>query len=139
MESGQSSGFPNLGLRPVAERSYDKIFPLEIESWCYGISRFPGALTPKIIHAVIREMSGTFLKAVQHQIAFNLLDVVARIQEASESIVNDRELTFYIIAQLPNPQKLNDSERATLDAIIARVQETYPDVVQRFEARLKKG
>ena len=120
----------------VQREDVENVFRLDIDSWCYGLSRFSGNLTPKLIHALIREMSGSFLYAVENLYAFSVVRVAQRLHEVSENIVNEKELAFHIIACLPNPSILSPERFAVFEEIIEQVNRVYPDVVQKFQSRL---
>ena len=117
----------------------ENIFRLDIDSWCYGLSRFSGNITPKLIHALIREMSGTFLYAIKNQYAFSVVSVAKCLHEASEGAANLKELALHIIACLPNPSILDEKQLTVFEEIIAQANRIYPDVVHKFESRLAKS
>ena len=126
-------------IHKVESEDPENVFKLEIESWCYGLFRFPGELSAKLIHALIREMSGSFLYAVKNHFAFSLVWVAKQLHKASEGIVNEKELALHIIACMPNPASLNSDEFAVFEQVITEAKKVYPDVVQRFESRLSKA
>lgn len=117
----------------------EKLFKLDIESWCYGLARFPEPLTAKLIHALIREMSGSFLYAVQNDYAFDLIAVAKQLHDSSEGIVNQKELALHLIACMPNPASLSTAELLVFERIISKAEKVYPDVVEKFRSRISKA
>lgn len=137
METHPNFSVVSEGCLPVESDNIEKLFSLEIESWCHGLAQFQEPVSPKLMYALVQEMSGTFLAAVSAHYAFDLVGVAKRLHTVSDGIVNEKELTFYILAHLPNPSILNSECLAVFKSIVARAQNIYPDVVKKFESRLK--
>lgn len=124
---------------PVQQEDPENIFELDIDSWCHGLMRFGGELSAKLLHALIREMSGSFLYAVKNNYAFSVVKVAKRIHKISKGIVNEKELALHIIACLPNPSSLESQELSVVEDIIRQTENIYPDVALKFQSRLQKA
>ena len=53
--------------------SYDEIFGVEIDGWCYGVTNYPGEIFPGLVHRVIKELSPSFSAAIEHNVVFDIL------------------------------------------------------------------
>jgi hypothetical protein len=137
MEISPNHSLVSEGYYLVPNEQAEKDFALEIDSWCSALKRFPEPLTSKLMYALINEMSGSFLKAVNGHFAFDLVRLAKRLYEISEAIINEKELVFYILAHLPNPTQLDVAGLSTFEEIVAEAEKVYPDVVQKLKNRLK--
>ena len=137
METYPNNGEVSQGLASVTSEEIKNTFYSEIDSWCYGLTRFPDTITPKLMHALLREMSGAFLYAVNNHFVFDLIKVAKKLFETCDGVVSEKELAMHIIACLPNPKNLDEKSLQTFKEIIENTKTVYPDVVKRFENRLK--
>lgn len=113
-----------------------EVFGLEVDAWCYGITQYPGDIFPELVHRVVREMRFVFSLAIQYQVAFDLLDVAAKITKAAKYLINEKEVVFSILAQLPSPASLKDEEQLyTLAAILDRVEQVHGGALERLERK----
>src|SRR5690606_4785471 len=111
---------------------------LEMACWYQALAAVPGEITPQLIHVLIKEMSGTFLTTINRGFSFSLTETAEKLHAVSKGAVNRKELVFHLIAQLPHPKVLSDAANETLNQILVRTEKTYPDVIRRYESRLKK-
>jgi hypothetical protein len=123
---------------PVKDR-YDEVFEIEIDGWVFGLTNYPGEISPQIIHRIIRELATSFSLAIDHNVVFNPLQIAAKFAEASRSLVHEQEICMAILAQLPNPATLTEEGQCVLGLIIDQVEQAYPGALASFYDRWKIG
>jgi len=123
---------------PIKDR-YDEVFEIEIDGWCFGLTNYPGEVTPQIVHRIIRELAATFQAAIEHNVIFNILDVAAKFANASRYLIHDQELAFAILAQLPNPATLAEEQQCVLGLVIDQVEQAYGGALDSFYKRWQIG
>lgn len=120
----------------MARNRYDEVFKLEIDSWCYGIENYPGEIFPELVHAVVREMKPSLKRAIQFEVAFEVVKIADSIAQAAKYLVPEKELVFSLLAQLPNPKELStEDELYILAHILDQVEQAYPGAIHRVEKR----
>jgi hypothetical protein len=123
---------------PVKDR-YDEVFDIEIDGWVFGLTNYPGEISPQIIHRIIRELATSFHLAIDHNVVFNPLHISARFSEAARFLIHEQEIVMAILAQLPNPTTLADEQQCVLGMIIDQVEQAYPGALASFYDRWKAG
>ncbi len=123
---------------PVLNR-YDEVFQIEMDAWCFGITNYPGEVSPQVVHRIIRLLSSSFQTAVEHNVVFDILDLSAKISVAARCLVHDQEIAYSIIAQLPNPANLHEDQQCVLGMVIDKVEQKYPGVLETFYKRWQIG
>ena len=123
---------------PVKDR-YDEVFEIEIDGWVFGLTNYPGEVSPQIIHRIIRELATSFYLAIEHNVVFNPLQIAAKFAEASRNRVHEREIAGAIVAQLPNPATLAEEQQCVVGLIIDQVEQAYPGALASFYDRWKIG
>ena len=113
----------------------DELFSIEIDGWCYGVQNFPGEIYPGLVHAVIRELAPSFRVALDHEYAFDVLDVSKRISRAAKYLVHEKEICFSILAQLPNPSVLDENGQYTLAQIIDQAEQKHGGALSRLQKK----
>ena len=88
--------------------SYNEIFEIEMDGWCYGLEKYPGEIFPGLIHGVLRELQPTFITAIQHHYKFDILEISAKFSKAAKYLVHEKEICFSILAQFPPPGTLSE-------------------------------
>ena len=122
-------------MHPVKNR-YDEVFAIEMEGWCFGLANYPGEISAQVIHRIIRELSASFQAAIEHYVVFNILELATKFSGAARYLVHDRELSFAILAQLPNPVILQDNDqREVLELVISHVEQAHPGAREAFYKR----
>jgi len=115
---------------------FDEVFEIEMAGWCCGIEKYPGEIFSGLIHAVIKELESSFRAAVEHNYAFNILDLSSRISKAAKYLVHEKEIAFSILARLPNPTTLSGEEaQYTLARIIDQVEQAYGGALERLQRK----
>ncbi len=117
--------------------SFEEIFAVEIDGWCYGIANYPGEIFPGLIHRVVKELSNSFKAAVEHNVVFDILDVSLKLSRAAKYLVDEREICFGILAQLPNPSTLDEDGQFTLAQIIDQAEQAHGGALERLEKKWK--
>lgn len=139
MESSSSERIPQesrsslVSITGEAGQRYASVYPIEIECWCFGISNFPGQLYPKLIHRVIKEMSPTFRAAIDNGYIFDVFDTAKKIYSASAGIVQEKQIVFAMLANLPLAFELEEESQYILAQIIDQVEVVYGGVVEQME------
>jgi hypothetical protein len=123
---------------PIKDR-YDEVFEIEIDGWVFGLTNYPGEISPQIIHRIIRELATSFHLAVEHNVVFNPLQVAKKFSDASRSLVHEQEIAMAILAQLPNPAVLNEEGQCILGLVVDQVEQAYPGALDSFYDRWKIG
>lgn len=123
---------------PVKDR-YDEVFDIEIDGWVFGLTNYPGEVSPPVLHRIIRELGSSFLMAVEHNVVFNVLEVAAKFSDATKNLVHEQEIAMAIVAQLPNPALLLEEQQCVLGLIIDQVEQAYPGALTSFYNRWKIG
>lgn len=111
-------------------------FEIDIESWLYAIRHSKAKFDSEIVHALLREMSGSFSEAIKSSIVFDLVGLAEKLFNATGKVVCQKEIVFYLLANLPNPAPLNDQQFNTFEEIVAKSKIKYPEIVSKFEARI---
>ena len=117
------------------KKGFDEIFEIEMQGWCYGIQQYPGEIFPGLIHSVIKELAPSFKASIEHYHPFKILDLALKISKAGKYIVHEKEIAFSILAQLPHPVDLDESERFILGQIIDPVEQEYGGAMVRLERK----
>lgn len=116
----------------MAKLKFPELFEIEIDGWRHGIEENAKNLTPKLLHSVIKEMSESFLIAIEKNYVFDILKIAENISKASNNIANPKEITFYILATFPHPEKFNDEQKQTLAKLIDQVEKKYGGAKDRL-------
>jgi hypothetical protein len=116
---------------------YDEVFQIEVEGWCYGLMKYPGEMSPAIVHRIIRELAMSFEAAIEHHVVFSILGLARQISQAVEGIVSERDVAFSILGQLPNPGRVSEEGRFVLAQIVDEVEREYGGVIARLERKWK--
>jgi hypothetical protein len=123
---------------PVKDR-YDEVFDIEIDGWVFGLTNYPGEVSPPVLHRIIRELASSFHMAVEHNVVFNVLEVAAKFSDATKNLVHEQEIAMAVVAQLPNPALLLEEQQCVLGLIIDQVEQAYPGALTSFYNRWKIG
>lgn len=119
---------------PVKDR-YDEVFKIEMEGWCYGLSNYPGEIFPGLIHRVIKELGPSFQEAIEHHLVFNVIETAQKFSKAAKYLINEKEIAFSILSQLPNPVGLGEDEQFVLAQIIDQVERSYGGALERLQKK----
>jgi hypothetical protein len=122
----------------VADK-YNEIFEIEIDCWCYGFVKFPGEITPALVHRVIKELTGIFKAAIDHNYVFNLHETAQLIFESVGKVIDEKEITFAILAQFPQPYELSEDGQFIMAQIIDQAEQRYGGVLERLEKKWKNS
>ena len=123
---------------PVLHR-YDEVFRIEIDGWCFGISNYPGEVSPSIIHRVVRELASPFQAAIEHNVVIDILAMADKISQSAKGLVHPQEIAMSMISQLPNPAILSEDQQCVLGQIIDKVDRSFPGALDNFYGRWNLG
>lgn len=126
--------------------SFAEIFEVELKCWCYGITRVaeessskagPKSVDRKVLHKVIQDFAAVLREAIDNLYAFDIIETARLFIEASKLNAPEREIAFYILAQLPVPSELSKEQVIVLHHIIQQLDEVYPGAFLRLEKKWK--
>jgi len=115
--------------------SFEEIFRVEIDGWCYGIANYPGEIFPGLVHRVVKELANSFKSAIEHGLIFDILDISLKLSRAAKYLVDEREICFSILAQLPNPASLNEEAQYALAQVIDQAEQAHGGALERLEKK----
>ena len=118
---------------------YDEVFQIEMDGWCFGITNYPGEVSPQVVHRIVRELASSFQAAIEHNVVFDIPDLAAKFSMAARCLVHEHEISFAIIAQLPNPATLREDQQCVLGLVIDKVEQKYPGALETFYKRWQIG
>lgn len=118
---------------------YNEVFQIELDGWCFGITNYPGEISPNIIHRIVRELAASLQAAIEHNVAFNILEISENISIATRGRVHTKEIALAMIAQLPNPAILQEEQQCVLGVIIDTVDREYTGALESFYRRWNLG
>lgn len=119
---------------PVRDR-YDEVFNVEVDGWCYGIQNYPGEVFPALVHSVVKELAPSFRTAIESNFVFDVLDISTRLSRAAKYLVDEREIAFSILSQLPCPHVLSEEAQFILAQVIDQVEQAYGGALDRLERK----
>jgi hypothetical protein len=119
---------------PVKDR-YDEVFSVEIDGWCYGITKYPGEVFPALVHSVVKELGPSFRTAIEANHVFDILDIATRLSRAAKYLVDEREIAFSMLSQLPSPHLLGEEAQFVLAQVIDQVEQAYGGALDRLERK----
>ena len=117
------------------KKSYEEVFNIEIEGWCYGVSNYPGEIYPGLVHLIIKELAPTLKAVIDKGVIIDIVDISKRFSKAAKFLVHEKEITFSLLAQLPNPNLLSEEAQFTMAQSLDKVEQTYSGVLARLERR----
>jgi hypothetical protein len=116
---------------------YDEVFQIEMEGWAYGLANYPGEIFPELVFRVIRELESSFVAALQHGHAFNILELSEIFSKAAKYLVHEKDISFCILSILPLPSSLDLDAQFTMAQVIDQVEQTYGGALERMEKKWK--
>ena len=117
------------------KNSYEEIFKVELDGWCYGITNYPGEIFPGLVHRVVKELGPTFVAALEHNVIFDILDISMKLSKAAKYLVDEREICFSILAQFPHPTTLKEDGQFALAQVIDQVEQAYGGALDRLNKK----
>ena len=117
---------------------YRSIFAVEVESWCYAFSRFPGELSQELIYRVVKEMAPAFRAAVANNYVFDILDTAGKIHRGIQGFLPLKEVVFVLLVNLPAPYGLDEEEQYALAQIIDQAEQEFGDVLSHLESKWRR-
>ncbi len=88
---------------------------------------YPGEIAPEVVFHVVRENADLYRDAIELGLPLDLVDLGKRLCKAAKDLVNEKEISFYLLGQLPKPDSLAEPLRENRTRAIARVTEEYGD------------
>lgn len=119
------------------EASFEEVFKIELDGWCYGLANYPGEVFPGLVHRVVKELSRSFKAALEHHIAFDILDISMKLSKAAKYLIDEREICFSILAQIPPPSEFDEEAQFALGRVIEQVEQAYGGALERLEKKWK--
>lgn len=121
----------------MEEPTFEQIFKIEIEGWCYGLANYPGEVFPGLLHRIIRELAPTFIKALENEIAFDILDISMKLSKAAKYLIDEREICFSILAFIPTPEQFSEGAQFAMSRVIDQVEQAYGGALEKLEQKWK--
>ena len=118
---------------------YDEVFKIEMDGWSFGISNYPGEVSPSIVHRIVRELASSFQAAIEHNVVIDILGIAQKFSESAKSLVHPEEIALAMVAQLPNPAILTEEQRCVLGQILDRVDQAHSGALNNFYRRWNLG
>lgn len=115
--------------------TYEEVFNVEIDGWCYGIENYPGEFYPNLVHIIIREMKPMLKDILEKGVAFDIITIADKFTRASKHRIHEKEVAFSLLAQLPNPSDLGEDGQYAMAQILDKVESVYEGVLARLERR----
>jgi hypothetical protein len=114
---------------------YQRLFPLEIQSWHEAITKFGGEVNDEFVYDVLEIVNPAFRKALSCSIVFDVIDISTKFTKAAKYLVDERIVAFKILGSLPDPLDLNENEQYTLAQIIDLVDKQYKGTLAYLERK----
>ena len=114
---------------------YDEVFQIEMEGWAYGISNYPGEIFPELVFRVMRELEQSFILAIEHNYAFNIIEIATMFSRSAKYLVHEKDITFCILSLLPPPSRFDEDGQFTMAQIIDQVEQAYGGAIERLEKK----
>ena len=121
----------------TVKNRYDEVFQIEMEGWAYGLSNYPGEIFPELVFRVVRELESSFLAAIEHGHAFNIIELGQLFSKSAKYLVHEKDITFCILSVLPLPSKLDLDSQYIMAQIIDQVEQNYGGALERMEKKWK--
>lgn len=114
---------------------YNEVFQIEMEGWAHGLQNYPGEIFPELVFRVVRELEPRFIKAIEHNYAFNIVEVATMFSKAAKYLVHEKDITFCILSILPPVTHFAEEAQYVLGQIIDQVETTYGGALERLEKK----
>jgi len=114
-------------------------FDIEVDSWCFGLESLNDLPLPQVVFKVVRELRPLLKEAIEQGYAFDIRVLSEKLFFATKKTVPKKELTFALLAILPDPETLNIEQKTTFAVIVAQVEVTEGGAVERVRQRWNLG
>ncbi len=121
------------------DHPFKREFDLEIESWCYGLTRLSETPLPKVVFCVVRELRPMLARALASGYVFNIQSVADRIAIAARGSVEQKAIAFALLAILPEPGTLPLEQKRLFATIVAQVEASHGGAVDRVRQRMSRA
>lgn len=119
----------------TAKNSFDEIFAVETDGWCYGIANYPGEIHPALVHRMVKELAPLLREAVENNLIFNVLALAEKLSRAAKYLVPEREIAFGILASLPHPADFGEEGHFVLGQLVDQVENAYGGALDRMQQK----
>ena len=119
---------------PVRDQ-YDVVFKHEIDSYAEGLEHYPGEIFPELVFRVVRDLEESFVAAINHNYAFDILAVGRQLARSAKFLVHEKDLIFCILSVLPPPSSFNEEGQYILGQIIDVVERTHGGAMERLNKK----
>ncbi len=114
---------------------YAQIFKEEIASYLSALEEYPGEIFPELVFRLVRELENTFVKAIENEYAFPVLEIGEEIAAASKYLVHPKDISFCILSVLPSPNNFGEDAQFTMANIIDQVEQEHGGAIERLEKK----
>ena len=115
--------------------SYGEIFELELDCWCAGLERVQEPIDRSVLHQVIKEFSPVLREAIEHSYVCDIVATANQLVTSAKLKSIEKEIAFYILAQLPSPAELTHTQSVILEQIVDTVEQKYGGARKRLEKK----
>lgn len=119
---------------PVRE-SYDEVFVHEMSEYLHALENYPGEIFPELVFRFVRELEESFVQAIGHHVAFDLLAISKQIARSGKYLVHEKDIAFCILSILPPPSKFDEEAQFILGQIVDQVEQAYGGALERLEKK----
>lgn len=120
----------------MSQEKVAKAFNDVIAGWIYGIREYPGEIYPELIYAVIKEMKQDLWMAIECLHIFDPVEIAEQVISAAKYLVDEKEVVFNLLAQLPSPGILKTEDQLfVLAQIVDKVEQRYEGALARLERK----
>ncbi len=122
------------------ENSFEEIFNVELDCWCYGISHTNEKVDQRVIHQVIKSFSPVIHEAIEHLYVIDIAATAKKILKSSKcKTIQEKEIAFSILSQLPMPAELSREQYDVLITIVNQVEDIYAGAFSRLQKKWKSS
>jgi hypothetical protein len=114
---------------------YERVFPLELQSWYQAVTDFGGEVNEDFVYDVLELLYPSFKKALSLGMVFDVLEISLKLTKAAKYLVDERLIAFKILNSLPHPSKLSEDEQYALAQIIEIAEKQYKGTLAYMERK----
>lgn len=115
--------------------SYNHTIEHELAAYATALENYPGEIFPELVFRFVRELEETFVRAIEHNVAFDILYVAKEIARAGKYLVHEKDIAFCILSVLPPPSKFSEDAQFTLGQIVDQVEKAYGGALERLDKK----
>ena len=115
--------------------NYHEVFRHELEAYTEALENYPGEIFPELVFRIVRELEASFVEAINHQYAFDILTVARELARAAKFLVHEKDIAFCILSILPPPSKFGEESQYCLGQIVDQVEQAHGGALARLQKK----